>query len=234
MDLNKEIFAFNLFRELYGQLPPGEKSERPDFIISKDGSKIGIELTELMDEEYGGSSLAAKYSSEDKIVKLSRINFDLLTNKRIFANLHFRDKLKIKSNRKEQISREIATILVNTTNNYPNVLIHNLEINDNLPNELLNIYFDIAPFLEDSHFMAMRGKWTGPFNINELNRIVEKKDKNLFAYKTRTDQVYLVIIEGFIPNSMYGEFLNSGTLIKNGFDKVFLLRIMSKKLFEIK
>ena len=234
MNLDKETLAFNVFRNLHGDLPPGEKSESPDFLINLDNKIIGVELTELMEEDSGPSSLAAKYSLEDKIAKSSRIKFDLASNKRIMANLHIRDNLSLPSNKIHSISKEIADLITRTTENYPNTLSYNYEINENLPKEILAIYFDIAPFMTESHFSVMRGKWTGSFNINDLNRAIEKKDKNIPKYRKKADSIYLVIIEGFAPNSWFGPFIKTGTYIKNSFDKIFLLKIMSRELFQIK
>ena len=50
MDINKEKFAFELFLELYDKLPPGIKTECPDFIINQNSTKIGVELIELMED----------------------------------------------------------------------------------------------------------------------------------------------------------------------------------------
>lgn len=234
MNSDKEEFAFKIFRELLGNLPLAEKSESPDFIINLDGKRIGIELTELMEENSGQSSLAAKYSLEDKIAKSARIKFDLRSDKRIMANLQIIDNLRLSSNKIDNVAGEIAEILFKTTKNFPNVLSHDHEITENLPKDILNIYFGITPFMTESQFSVMRGKWTGSFDLNDLNRVIDKKDKNISAYKKKVDQLYLLIIEGFVPNSWYGPFTMTGSTTKNSFDKIFLLKIMSRQLFEIK
>lgn len=234
MNTYNEEFAFKLFRELHGNLPDGEKSESPDFIINLDGKMIGIELTELMEEDSGPLSLAAKYSLEEKIAKSAQRQFDNRSDKRIMVNLQIVEKLNLPSYKITHLASEIAQILINTTKDFPDVLSNNHEIIENLPNEILNIYFDITPFLTESHFTVMRGKWTGSFNINDLVRLIIKKNKYTLDYRRKVDLLYLLIIEGFAPKSWYGSFMMTGSAIENDFDKVFLLKIMSRQLYKIK
>ncbi|MGA2407164.1 MAG: hypothetical protein ABSF81_10495 [Bacteroidales bacterium] len=234
MNSYNEEFAFKIFRELHGNLPDGEKSESPDFIINLDCKRIGIELTELMEEDPGPLSLAAKYSLEDKISKSAQRQFDNRSDKRIMVNLQIVQKLNLSSHKINHLGSEIAQILIKATKDYPNVLSHHHEINENLPKEILNIYFDITPFMTESHFSVIRGKWTDSFNLNDLNRIIIKKDKYALNYRLKVDKLYLLIIEGFAPNSWYGPFTMTGSIIENNFDKIFLLKIMSRQLYEIK
>lgn len=187
-----------------------------------------------MEEDSGSLSLAAKYSLEDKISQSAQRQFDISSDRRIMANLQIVEKLNLSSHKVNLLGSVIADILIKATKDSPNVLSHNHEINENLPKEILNIYFDIIHFMTESHFSVMRGKWTGSFNLNDLNRVIIKKDKYTLYYKKNFDQLYLLIIEGFAPNSWYGPFIKTGSAIENNFDKIFLLKIMSRQLYEIK
>ena len=233
MNTDQEIFAFNRFINLYGQLEFGEKSKYPDFIVKSGNKKIGIELTELIYEKNHGVLLSKKYALEDKIAKQTIIEFDQQCNKRIWASIQFQDKLSISSARKKGLAQEISSMLINTINSYPEET-NNIEITENLPNELQGIYFDIVSFLTESLIYSMRSKWSGTFNIENLSPVVIKKNTLIPRYKTNVDIVYLVIIESFSAHSNNGEFLQTGSIVPNDFDKIFLFNILSNKLFEIK
>ena len=234
MNSDQEEFAFKLFLELHGNLPSGEKSESPDFIIHIDGKRIGIEITELMEETKLSISSAAKYSIEDKIAKSAQRQYDNISDKRLNVNLQIANNLNISKNRVDHLSRLISEILRDEIKDFPYAITHNLEINADLPEEILGIYYDVYPFLDESHFSVMRGKWTGSFNIIDLNRAIRKKECYTPLYKSKTDLVYLLILEGLSFSSYLGPFEMIGTIVDNSFDKIFLLKILSRQLFEIK
>jgi len=234
MNSKEEAFAFKIFIELHGKLSNGEKSESPDFFINQDGKKIGVELTELMEKSDMPIPSSAKYSLEDKIAKSAQRQFDLVSNKKLMVNLQIVDNLKLPLNKVNHLASQIVEVLLKTIKDSPNVLTHNLEITESLPNGILNIYYDITPFLHESLFSVMRGKWTGSFTMNDLNRAISKKETYISLYRKKVDLVYLLIIEGFSFSSYLGPFEMIGSIISNGFDKIYLLKVMSRQLFEIK
>jgi hypothetical protein len=229
-----EEFAFKIFLELNGELPLGEKSECPDFIINLNGEKIGIELTELMEDVASTFSTPARYALEDKIAKSAQLKYDLISNKRIIAHLQIVENLKLPKHKIEVLGNQISEILLQTTKDSPYILSHHHEIIDDLPNGILGIYYDMTPFMPESHFSVWRGKWTGSFDINHLNKTITKKENNINAYRRNVDQIYLLIIEGFSFSSYLGPFEFKGTTIDNSFDKIFLLQVMSRQLYNIK
>jgi hypothetical protein len=234
MNSTDEEFAFKIFLELNGKLPTGEKSECPDFIINLNGKKIGIELTELMEDVVSPFSTAAKYALEDKIAKSAQQKYDLKSNKRIIAHLQIVENLNLPKHKIEMLGNQISEILIKTTKDSPYILSHHHEIIDDLPNGILGIYYDMTTFMPESHFSVWRGKWTGSFDINHLNIAISKKENNIKAYRRNVDQIYLLIIEGFSFSSYLGPFEFKGTTIDNSFDKIFLLQVMSRLLFNIK
>ena len=234
MNPTDELFAFKIFLELHGKLSTGKKSESPDFIINLNGNNIGIELTELMEDVVSPFSTAARYALEDKIAKSAQRKYDLVSNKRIIAHLQISENIKLPMHKIEILGNQIAEILIFTTKDMPYVLSHHHEIIDDLPNGILGIYYDITPFMTDSHFSVWRGKWTGTFDINYLNKAIIKKENYITAYRQNVDQIYLLIIEGFTFSSYLGQFEHKGTLCDNTFDKIFLLQVMSRQLFKIK
>jgi hypothetical protein len=234
MNSADEELAFKIFLELHGELPTGEKSVCPDFIINLDGNKIGIELTELMDDVVSQYSTPAKYAIEDKIAKSAQQKFELISSKRIIVHLQIVENLILPKHKIEVLGNQIAEILVETIKDSSYILSHHLEIIEDLPNGILGIYYDIAPFMPESHFSVWRGKWTGSFDINYLNKAISKKENNIMTYRRNVNQIYLLIIEGFSFSSYLGPFEFRGTAIDNSFDKIFLLQVMSRLLFKIK
>jgi len=234
MNAEEESFAFKIFLEHHGKLSNGEKSESPDFIINQDGKKIGVELIELMEKPDMPIPTSAKYSLEDKIAKSAQRQFDLVSNRQLMVNLQIVENLRLSLSKVDHLASQIVEVLLKSTKDSPNVLTHNLEITENLPNGILNIYYDITPFLTESLFSVMRGKWTGSFTLNDLNRAINKKETYISLYRRKVDLIYLLIIEGFSFSSHLGSFEKIGSIAANGFDKIFLLKVMSRQLFEIK
>ena len=179
-------------------------------------------------------SPAAKYALEDKIAKSAQQKYDLKSNKRIIAHLQIVENLNLPKHKIEMLGNQISEILIKTTKDSPYILSHHHEIIDDLPNGILGIYYDMTTFMPESHFSVWRGKWTGSFDINHLNIAISKKENNIKAYRRNVDQIYLLIIEGFSFRSYLGPFEFKGTTSDNSFDKIFLLQVMSRLLFNIK
>lgn len=146
MNREEEKLAFNKFLIAIGNLPNGEKSESPDYIIKTDKSKIGVELTELIFEKINGISIAELYSLEDSIVKLVRGDFDTKSNIKIWATISFQDNLSVNGKEKIMLAEEISSVILNTLKKDQYEDLKNIEIIENLPKGVRGIYFDIVSF----------------------------------------------------------------------------------------
>jgi hypothetical protein len=235
MNIEEEKIAFKIFLELFGKLPPGEKSERPDFIIYHNSKKIGVELTELMEEKVKTYSSAAQYSLEDKIAKSAQVKYDSISERKIAAHLRFVENFNLALKDVDTFAAKIAKLIYENVKELPYVLRPNYEILDDLPKQISGVYFDIAPFMIESHFSVWRGKWGNlSFNIDFLNKSINKKERSINQYLKNVDQIYLLIIEGYHFSGYLGQFEFKGSLAENHFDKIFLLQIMSRQIHVIK
>ncbi len=136
--------------------------------------------------------------------------------------------------RVKELGQQIAQLLYIETLHLPdNELLYNREVGGILPVELSSISFDVAPFLEELIWQPLRQKFIENLEAKHLNRTIEKKEKLIEAYKTKADKIFLLMTEGFIPKSWYGDFKDR-QIKECQFDKVFLLRIMTNELIELK
>lgn len=230
----KEIIGFNKFRELYKILPEGSESESPDFIVVADTKRIGIELIELINEGNDKFSPAQRYSLEDRIVSKARMEFQKYSNKRVWAVIEFEINLSLSKLRSQKLACEIAESVYKNTRNLPDDrILYNGEIYEGLPPEIRFISFDIIPEMEGIEWMPMRSKLAEPLESYHLNRAVTKKEKRIPEYKKKVDEIYLLIMEGFLPKSWYWDHKDL-SIDSTEFDKVFLLRLMRNELIVLK
>lgn len=234
MNFDKEKYAFEKFLELYKKLPMGQKSESPDFLIKTDNGTVGVELIEIINEQTKEYTPDQIYSIEDKVTEYAKTEFEKLTKKKLLVSIGFHDNLKMNNRRVKELGQQIAHLLYKQTLHLPdNELFYSGEIKGILPTELSLISFDIVPFLDELIWQPIRQKFIEYLEAKHLNKAIEKKEKLIAAYKTKADKVFLLMTEGFLPRSWYGDFKDR-QIQDSQFDKVFLLRIMTNELIELK
>jgi hypothetical protein len=234
MKHEEEKYSFEKFRELHGNLPPGRKSETPDFLIVAGNETIGVEFTEVTNESSNVFSPAAKYALEDRIIRHAKAGMQKLRNIMLFVTIRFRDGLIINAKRVKKLGEEISQVVYERTLHLSEIepLEHQVIVED-LPDELDLISFDVAPCLDEPEWHAIRQKGIEHLDIERIDRVISRKEEVVMTCRTKADRVYLVIVDGLGPRSWYHDFLQ-GQIRETSFDKVFLLRIMVNQLVELK
>src|SRR6266436_3159060 len=115
----RELNLLIRVKSLYALFPRGdiESSEEPDFLISAETNKIGIELTHYVrGQSSNGSKLRKNEVLRDQIVKLARSRFEDKHEERVSADFHWlRTDLQNGDRRKlaDEIAALIATAIPN-------------------------------------------------------------------------------------------------------------------------
>lgn len=233
MTCEEEIFVFERFLQRMGLPLDYVKSESPDFIIHKDKQRVGFELIELIFEEIGGIPIAQKYSFESKIVNLVKIECEKILDKNIYVTITFQDKLHIDSKRTKRLVHETTSLIIRNLQNMNWDEYCSLEIQDDLPPEIMFVFIYAFPALDHSFFYPTRSKWTGNIMIDDLNLAIQKKNQIVSRYRKNVDLINLIIVEKFSAKSSHGDFIHFGSLLKHDFDRIFLFDSLNSILNEI-
>lgn len=233
MNKDQELLSFHRFLELNKHLNTWERSESPDFIITYENRKIGIEITELIFETIHGVPIAKKYSLEDEIIKLVYKELRLKSHFKILASIQFDEKLNVSKKDMGIFASKISEIISNFLIGKPNILTHHLAIIEDLPAGVNGVYLDIIPLLGDSIIYAQRGKCPVQITIDHLNDLIKRKNKIIELYKRKVDEIYLVIVHGLSFSSTHGNFSINTKVIPNEFNRIFLLDVFHTEIIEI-
>jgi len=234
MTKEEEILTFIYANRRYFNFSKWEPSESPDIIVKEDNKTIGIEITELTNTlTPQGQEQVKLYSLENKIIKLAKKRFSEKHDIKLLINIKFKHPLKLDLNRRNKLIDEIVNSL-EVKNHDPNKLSYNHEVTKDLPDEIDGIYFDIAPFLDESIWFTARTRWTEDLNQIIIENAIKKKEKLIKKYLSKCDTVYLLLIEGATDASCFDEIIKPIPEIKSQFEKIVLYRGMHNEIVEIK
>lgn len=236
----EEIIVINKFREMYMDFPEGilEHPDLPDFILSTDSKKIGIETTQIV------------HSKKDKQLNAEETNFTDLVISKLVPLLPFHFSLSIDliaeigvgKSKREKISLEVAEFCAAefaSLSDIQHADVEHLDFDfENASEEVKNHMFrngykklpkgvsSISIFRCDTHgesFNSERGAaWIPPFTKERLTEVLKDKEGKLLNYKP-CDEYWLIIWQG---GGITGYFkdANFEIPIQSTYDKVFAIR----------
>jgi hypothetical protein len=210
------------------------KQESPDFIISLDGNKIGVEITEVFQDSNLGDSKMQQYSSVagefgDELIYLIQPHVDYRFS--IGVNLDTNFPLK-KSTRKSVLQRtaDICVAAMMGLSNHQHIDLENYY--DSLPDEVKDIHIYRFDEMPESINSKPEGGTVATLTIAYIQPILTRKERKLHNYTT-CDNQWLVIREGNYYAGSFSE-LSIDLPIKSRFDKVYLLRSRTRELIDLK
>jgi hypothetical protein len=193
--------------------------EEPDFIISNDKGKIGLEHQILIDtkskEKEGFFGNLIKIAERELIKDKDLPNF--------LANIHAHPSFNIKINEKQKLICEIKQIVK-----------HFIQTGELIENEII----ERISSMRHSRITLNpnMGAWLQK-NINEeiISCAVEKKEKRIDNYIKNTNiPQWLLIVIGGVGESSYSVENELDLEISTKFDKIYLLEDFNTQLYEIK
>jgi len=220
-----------------------ECSESPDFIVKFDNEKIGIEITETINE-----GIKASENLEDKIYNNIK-NYLEEEDIKIDIWLFFSDSLVSDiSNINQKAKRKKiknSQFIKDFTEEYINYIIARRnreyisfeEFCESNENSLICKYLEDEPIVAlYSEKLIIRRGGIHFSSINYYKRklpdIIKKKIEKVPSYRKKVDKIYLLIITSFEPSKdlhflddnieKLKEILNLYTKGENNFDKIFL------------
>jgi len=193
--------------------------EEPDFIISGNNNRIGLEHQILIDgkskekEGFFGNlvKLAEKELKKDK----SLPNF--------LANVHVHPSFHGKINEKQKLVNEIIQII--------KIYIQTGEL---VENEIIGRIF-LMKHSQISLCPNMGAWWQKNVNEELIKNAIKKKERKIDNYLKNTNlKQWLLIVIGSVGESSYQIENEFDFKVETRFDKVFVLVDMSTNLYEIK
>lgn len=194
-------------------------SEEPDFIISDNKNRIGLEHQILIDRK--SKEKEGFFGNLVKLAEKELRNDKSLPN--FLANIYVHPSFKGKINEKQKLVNEIIQIV--------KLYIQTGEL---VENEIIDRIFS----MKHSKILLspnMGAWWQKNINVDVIKNAIKKKEKKIDNYLKNTNtKQWLLIVIGSVGESSYQIENEFDFSVETRFDKVFILEDMNTNLYEIK
>lgn len=210
--------------------------EVPDFVLRTDAGPVGLEVTELHIEDDGGKIKPAQRQSIVRDIaaraeKLYRRSATVPTD----VAIQFSHGSALLGLNRASVSRALAEFV---HRNLPPVgTWHEVRIPHKHPLRyaVQSVRIWAGDPLTKSHWHAPLAGWVSPLSQEIVQRAVDQKATKVFAYRTRTPVVWLLIA---IPGDGPSQFFEPDprfdpARIASPFDRTFLLSQFPSKVVEL-
>jgi hypothetical protein len=232
----RERWVMNLFIENYKKeiIALLNEQECPDFIVSVDGRKIGVELTEVFQDSHLGVSKLKQSSSEGSSFTEDLISIIQPHIPFAFSiGIHFNKNIPIKKSTKQEVLKRLEEICIPFMINLQDR--EHLELENyyhNLPNEIDNIHIYRFDGMEESIDSRPEGGAVACLTISHIKTILANKENKLSSYES-CDEQWLLIREGNYYSGSFND-VEIEVPISSLFDKVFLFRTRTNEILDLK
>ena len=236
MRVEEEIWLMERFQKLYSRVTFEKplKQESPDFISYSNGTKIGIEITEVFQDSASGNSKLQQYSADcskltDQLIDVIQpfINFKFTIGITFSKVNHIRKSTK---NQLIQTLKNICVPAMINLNDHQNIDLESYYFK--LPEEVEHIFISRFDNMDYSYNARPEGGIITDLTMDNIQPIIKQKEELLIRY-TPCDQNWLIIREGNYFAGSFGK-VKIQTPIESTFNKVFLLRTSKDEIIELK
>lgn len=212
------------------------KSESPDFISNDDLMPvIGVELTEIVTKrKYLKNPKIKLYSLAEQISNKACDVFVEKYQVPLNVGIYFYENLDVPKAQIDKLANDISEVVHNyiAANNF-NECFH-IDIEENLPECIREISVSFYPKVHQPVWYYPYTEFVPNLNREEIADCIRKKESLIKKYRQKADKIYLVIIEGRLPN--WHDRIDDAIsqVYDSSFDKVFLFRSVEKEIYHIK
>lgn len=235
----RERKAVERLRQLYADFPPGEpkESEEPlDFTVARDGSCVGIEVTDfVVGDRAAGSQLDAFQALTERISDAAIEAYRNLGGLPVFATMHFSRDLRCK---KKEIAMFAQAIAAEVAKAAPSAGITGTDIyqyDSTLPKGLDRMVVQRTSSLKEAHIGTMHMQWAPALLPLHIDDAIESKESKLPDYRAKCPEVWLLIV--IEPSRVSGIVELSSDLASTTYDTAFdrvLLLYNDARVIELK
>lgn len=237
----KERYQLELFRSLCDDFPKGEISdgEKPDFIIDKSGSKIGIEVTRIyLKPPKNNNPLQLQESECQQLVAESQKIYEEMNLPKIDLRVLFSSDIHFsKKNRKVYANTLAKLVALNLPAHNSVKHIENDHESPNLFSSEIDT-ISIARFsnLKHNFWTTLEAGYVQEDFHHDLQVVINEKNTLLCTYDPSCNSHWLLIVaEWSHPSSFFDpseQMLKES--YKSGFDKIFFLNLFDQKINQLK
>jgi hypothetical protein len=229
------------FAEICDAVPRGriEDAENPDFLVHReDGSRLGIELTQLVRQPAEGQRpMREQESLRQKILTAARAKYATTGDPPVHVSVSFsRTPLSV-----PQLSSIVSSLVAVVRRNVPEPGEQSAEEHDWPPRPRFEEAFERVAvsrphWLTECFWHEPSAEWVETCSAEHLRRIVEEKGRRVRDYRLKCDEVWLLIIASGDQHSSIFDYpqqtLNG--LYGGDFDRLFLFNAFGRRYFELR
>jgi len=214
-----ELCHLGKFLIFFNELSILELSEKPDFILSDNNEKIGIEHQIIVNQKPKEKEGFYKNIFE-KANDILKENTELPN---FLANCYVKPYVNFKLNQKNYLIEIIVSVVKEyVLNNYL------------IENPLIESIFK-TPHSQKSVNVNLGAWWENKITKEIIIDAVDKKEKKITEYKKKkTDKQWLLMVIGGTGESSYNMDEKIELVLETKFDKVFILEDLYNNLYQIK
>lgn len=234
-----EVHYFERFKALLPDFPQGvvTSSEEPDFLVTRQGSTVGIELTELHREAPAGTTpQQASEAMRHRVVARAQ---ELYT-----AAGHPLVRATVLMNGRHIKRKDVETLAIAITDiakrNIPEPNSSSHESYDwtnrsYFPEILDSVAVHRLDAITENFFSCPGSTWVASLSSADIDRALVAKESKYSAYRTRCDTAWLLINADIGPMSTWFQFDAAALTVPfvSSFDRVFVLRHFGSELYEL-
>ena len=236
--IRDEIWFMERFLAVCPTFPKGElcklapTEEPPDFHFQPEGKqeRWGIELTQFHNEPYTNDKFSQKqrYEMEEEIVRRAEQLFMAQLNLPMNVAVWFRKDFKCPKRFWDNVAAEICNTVFEKISDYNLLEDFRFRVEYPLPKYLRIIHGSFHQKYPQSIWYAGGGKAVPDPKPDHILAIIRKKEERFKDYTIQFDQKCLIIVEGMVPYSWFGDFSEIRNIaIETLFDRVYILHITS-------
>lgn len=217
-------FLSTLDYSIGGRIIPGEK---PDFIIQRKPSCIGVEVTRyLVQPEPGEHPKKEQESLRDQVLELASEEFSRQDNRLVHVNVLFSSSKTIYKRNIHSIANDIVTIVCKFDVELGSFeTIQTLGRSQfNLPDEVISITVARSRNLSRSYWNANDVGFIPECGINDIQMILNQKESKVEKYREICPNIWLLIVASGFGLSSYSDFPEEifSQRYSSSFDRIFL------------
>jgi len=223
---------FRIFKRFIDKLQPNgswsfSSRDTPDIELILPHKKIGVEITEIMDERQRSRQMLIKKIGETVVANLDSIGF-----RPFHLNLNFESELQVKKSDIPAYSKIICEYINKQITVAPNKEIYHLSNIQDCITVFRGFTLQFSHVLSKSYFTESASGILPNLSKEQFQKILRKKNEVTRNYKLYDEQ-WLLIVEGnFLAGSIDKIEINYDP-IDSIFDRIFIFRQLSQEIIEI-
>lgn len=230
----RHIKAFLELSEISAEIV--DDGESPDFVLSINERKVGVELTEIyISNDENKIPLKAKESLAAKIVQEARHRYEAAKGIPLRVAIGFSPRTDFKSLNRTDTARVLADFLLGQSIRSELVQSWRSTLNGPLPLEINFLNAVAVPNQEAAHWYAPQAGWVVALTEERLQASIDAKTCKLRAYQRTTPETWLVlVVAGGAPSQLFDirHCIDQKT-IHSPFNRTFLLSLIDGTVQEL-